>query len=287
MGNQIGLWFYELQTQNMKLGLRISRTLAQEKTPYQDLLVVDTLEYGRLLALDGAIQLTVSDEFIYHEMIAHVPLMAHEDPKSVLVVGGGDGGTVREIVKHLSVEHVDLVEIDERVLDVCRRFFPEISRSLSDPRVRVAVGDGIEFVKKATSQYDVIIIDSSDPIGPGVGLFEKEFYQGVFDALKPEGLFVAQTESPFSNRDLIQRVYASAKSIFPKAALYLAPIPTYPSGLWSFTTGSKVYDPISPARSMPDDIVCRYYTPEIHKAAFALPRFVKELIGEYAGAGNA
>ncbi|HHY46622.1 MAG TPA: polyamine aminopropyltransferase [Firmicutes bacterium] len=276
------LWFQEYQTKDLGLACRVVRTLAREKTQYQELLVVDTVQYGRLLALDGAIQLTTADEFVYHEMIAHVPMVTHKCPRKVLVIGGGDGGTVREVLKHPAVERVDLVEIDDRVLDICRRFFPETSSSLSDPRVRVTVGDGVEYVKKVHGEYDVAIVDSSDPVGPGVGLFAGEFYRDLFACLADDGLVCAQTESPFLNGDLIRSVYRSISETFPLAALYLAPIPTYPSGLWSFTIGSKIYNPLEP-EGRASGLETRYYTPEIHRAAFVLPGFVQQLVSKGRG----
>ncbi|MCL4424340.1 MAG: polyamine aminopropyltransferase [Firmicutes bacterium] len=272
------LWFTEKQTPNLGLALRLEKTLRREKTAYQDLAVVETFQYGRMLTLDGAVQTTEKDEFVYHEMITHVPLLAHPEPKRVLVVGGGDGGTIREILKHPSVEQAELAEIDERVIAAAREFLPTISQSLSDPRTRIVVGDGIEHVRKAQAQYDVIIVDSTDPVGPAVGLFAPEFYQLVHRALKEDGLFVAQTESPFLNADLIRGVFAGISAVFPRTRLYLAAVPTYPSGLWSFTVGSKVHDPAVPGRNMPAGFTSRYYTPELHRSAFVLPRFVAELL---------
>lgn len=272
------VWFTELQTRNTAYKVRVIRTLHYEKSRFQEILVIDTYEYGRLLALDGAIQTTVADEFIYHEMIAHVPLFTHPDAKRVLVVGGGDGGTVREVLKHPSVERVVLCEIDERVIEVSKRYLPEISARLDDPKVTIVCEDGIEYVGGRENEFDVIIIDSSDPIGPAVGLFSSEFYASVHRALKPDGLFVAQTESPFFNRDFIRKVFSSVKDIFPIARLYVAPVPTYPGGFWSFTLGSKTYDPIAVEDESIGDFHGRYYTKDVHKAAFMLPQHVLELI---------
>ncbi|HHV63238.1 MAG TPA: polyamine aminopropyltransferase [Firmicutes bacterium] len=275
------LWFTENQTNDLKLSCRITRTLHREKTEFQDLAVVDTVEYGRMLVLDGAIQTTVKDEFVYHEMIAHVPMLAHPAPEKVLVIGGGDGGTVREILKHPGVREVTLVEIDRRVIEVSRDLLPETSCGLGDPRVNIRIEDGIKYVKETRRAYDVIIVDSSDPIGPAVGLFSYDFYKAVFEALADDGMFVAQTESPFLNQNLIRQVYADISKAFPVAKLYLAPVPTYPGGLWSFTAGSKVYDPAEPrdvGEKRPEDLETRYYTREVHRAAFVLPPFVAELL---------
>ncbi|NHM25871.1 MULTISPECIES: polyamine aminopropyltransferase [Desulfofundulus] len=271
-------WFTELQTDHMKLSCRVKKVLCEEKTPFQHLAVYDTVQFGRMLALDDVIQTTVKDEFVYHEMIAHVGLNTHPNPRRVLVIGGGDGGSIREILKHSSVEQATLVEIDERVIAAAREYLPEISCALDDPRVRVIVDDGIKHVKENRNTYDMIIVDSTDPVGPAEGLFGKAFYQDVHDALTEDGLFVAQTESPFFNQDIISRVFRDIRSIFPITRLFLACVPTYPGGLWSFTMGSKKYDPRQVNVLELPDLKTKYYSPAIHRAAFELPPFVAELV---------
>lgn len=238
--------------------------------------VVETLQYGNMLVLDGCVMTTDKDEFVYHEMLAHVPLHTHPNPKKVLVVGGGDGGIIREVIKHPSVERAVLAEIDGRVIEVSKTYFPHIASALSDPRVDVQVTDGIVHVEQHPGEYDVILVDSTDPIGPAVGLFSKAFYQSVHRALKPDGIFAAQTESPFANKELITRIQQDVREIFPRTHLYLASIPTYPTGLWSFTIGSKQHDPLAVTESRVEDT--RYYTAAVHQAAFALPKFVQELV---------
>ncbi|MDN5277499.1 MAG: spermidine synthase [Clostridiales bacterium] len=272
------LWYTEKQTPNVGITCKTISTLVVEKTNYQELAIIDTVEYGRMLVLDGMVQTTVKDEFVYHEMITHIPLFTHPNPKTVAVIGGGDGGTVREALKHPSVEKVYLVEIDERVVENSKRYLPEISCGLSDPRCEVLFQDGIEFIAQHENSFDVVLVDSTEPIGPATGLFSKDFYSSIYRALKEDGLFVAQTESPFFNAELIRSVYASIKQIFPVTRLYLASIPTYPSGLWSFTLGSKRYDPLEVDEENILDIDTKYYSPEIHKSAFKLPRFVKNLL---------
>jgi spermidine synthase len=231
-----------------------------------------------MLLLDGAIQTTVQDEFVYHEMISHVPLFTHPNPRKVAVIGGGDGGTIREILKHKSVDKAYLIEIDQRVVEVSRRFLPEISIALGDERAKVCIEDGIEFVKNRKNEFDVIMVDSTDPVGPAVGLFAKDFYRSIHDALGEDGIFVAQTESPFFNKELISSVFRDIKSVFPIAKLYLCFVPTYPGGLWSFTIGSKRHDPMDVQEIITDGMGCKYYSREVHKAAFVLPPFVKELL---------
>lgn len=275
------LWFIEEQTAAVMLSLRVKRTLHEEKTPYQDLMVLDTEAFGRTLVLDGAIQTTYGDEFAYHEMISHVPLFVHPAPRRVAVIGGGDGGAIREILKHSTVEMATLVEIDGRVIDNSREYLPEIAGSLDDPRVELRVEDGIEHVRQRKNFYDVIIVDSTDPVGAAVGLFQRPFYEDIAESLTAEGVMVAQTESPFFNQDLIRQAHAGISAAFPIAKLYLACVPTYPGGLWSFTLGSKKHQPTGiPAGRIQERGVqqTRYYSPALHEAAFVLPRFVEDLI---------
>jgi spermidine synthase len=271
------LWFTEKQTPELGITCKVKDVLHTEKSQYQQIAVLDTYQFGRLLALDGIIQTTICDEFVYHEMIAHVPLFTHPNPKRVLVIGGGDGGAIREVLKHKSVEAAYLAEIDGRVVEVSKQYLPEISCALDDPRCHVEIGDGIKFVQEHKGEFDVIIVDSTDPIGPAVGLFHQEFYRSLYDALSDDGLFVAQTESPFYNAGLIRDIYRSISEVFPITRLYLAHVPTYPGGMWSFTIGSKGYDPIDVQIDI-KGMNMRYYTPEVHKAAFVLPEFVKDII---------
>lgn len=268
-------WFTERQTEDLGLSLRIRESLLVEQTPFQRLAVLDTYLYGRMLVLDGAVQTTEEDEFIYHEMITHIPLITHPHPREVLVIGGGDGGTIREILRHPDVKRSRLVEIDDRVVAAARRFFPRLSQALDDPRAEVMIADGAEHVRTVRGAYDVIIIDSTDPVGPAVKLFESDFYRAVHDALTPEGLFVAQSKSPYLDRELIRTVLRSVRSLFPVALLYTAAIPTYPSGLWSFVLGSKRYHPLTFDESRAEKLETRYYSPEIHRAAFVLPREIR------------
>lgn len=268
------LWYTERQTDNMKISFRIRETLVREKTEFQDLAVVDTLEFGRMLILDNCVMTTVKDEFVYHEMIVHVPLLAHPNPRRVLIIGGGDGGTVREVVKHPEVEKVTMVEIDRRVVENAKKFLPELACELDNPRAEVLFEDGIEYIKNHKDEFDVIILDTTDPIGPAVGLFTAEFYGHCHAALKDGGLVVAQTESPFVLPELIVKVQDNMAQSFPIVQMYLANIPTYPAGLWSFSIGSKGTDPQTPR---PLNFDTRYYTTDVHKAAFTLPRFAAEL----------
>jgi spermidine synthase len=271
------LWYTEKQTKNHGITTKIKRTLHSEVTPFQTLDVMETHQFGNLLVLDGMVMTTDKDEFVYHEMISHVALHTHPNPKQVLIVGGGDGGVVREVLKHPSVERVVLAEIDGRVIEASKEYFPAIAAGLSDPRVDVQVVDGIRHIEENPNTYDVVLIDSTEPVGPAVGLFQKPFYQKVAEALKPDGIMVAQTESPWFNRDLIRQVFADISSTFPITRLYTASIPTYPSGLWSFTLGSKQYDPLEVAEADIKQLDTKYYHPQMHRSLFQLPVFVREL----------
>lgn len=273
------LWFSENQTKNLGLSVRVKETLYMGKSDFQEIAVVDTFEFGRMLVLDGVFQTSIFDEFIYHEMIAHVPMFVHPHPQSVLIVGGGDGGAARETLRHPGVEMVEMVEIDGAVVDVCKRYLPEISTVLisGHDKFRLKIGDGIEHMAQAKDKYDVIIVDCSDPIGPGEGLFTGKFYEDCFKALKADGLFVQQTESPFYHQPLIKRLRRDMEALFPITRTYLAPIPLYPGGTHSFTIGSKKYDPLAVDTAGLPDLATRYWNREVQRSCFALPNFLRDM----------
>lgn len=272
------LWYTEFQTPNVGITCKTKKTYHTEKTEFQDLALIETEQFGRMLVLDGTVQTTIEDEFVYHEMITHIPLFTHKNPKKVLVIGGGDGGAIREIIKHPSVEKTVLCEIDGRVIEISKQYLPEISCALSDKRVEVLVADGIKYVQDNKNEFDVILVDSTDPVGPAVGLFAVDFYKAIYDSLKEDGIFVAQTESPFFHKELIKNVYKDISSLFPITKLYTCAIPTYPSGFWSFTMGSKKYDPLETDTSKIPELDTKYYYRELHKAVFALPKFAADLV---------
>ncbi|MNN06876.1 Spermidine synthase [compost metagenome] len=272
------LWFTEKQTPVFGITAKIRETLVAEKTDFQDLSMLDTEEFGRMLVLDGMVMTTVKDEFVYHEMVAHPALFTHPNPKHVLVVGGGDGGVIREVVKHPGVEKAVLVDIDGKVIEYSKKYLPEIAGELDNPRVEVQVNDGYMHIIQSKNKYDVIMVDSTEPVGPAAPLFERGFYQGIYEALKDDGIFVAQTDNPWFKADLIQKVNKDVKEIFPIVRVYGANIPTYPSGLWTFTMGSKTYDPLEVDETKIPEINTKYYTPRLHKAAFVLPKFVEDLV---------
>ena len=271
------LWITEQQTEDLRISFRVKKTLHEETTGFQELALVDTYAYGRMLFLDNCVMTTIRDEFVYHEMINLVALNTHPHPENVLIIGGGDGGSAREAIKHPGVKKVTLVDIDGRVIENSRQYLPEIAVALQDPDVQVIIDDGIKHVRANKNKYDIILVDSTDPVGPAVGLFAPQFYQDVFAALKEDGIMVAQTESPFLGQDLIKRVHNDLKPIFPIVKLYLAAIPTYPTGLWSFTLASKRHDPTKVNPEDIHDTRTRYYNKDIHFTSFVLPNFVAEI----------
>ncbi|MFC7062292.1 spermidine synthase [Halobacillus seohaensis] len=271
-------WFTEKQTENFGITAKVKRSLHKERTDFQDLEMLETEEWGNMLVLDDMVMTTEKDEFVYHEMLAHVPLFTHPSPKKVLVVGGGDGGVIREVLKHESVEKAVLVEIDGKVIEYSKQYLPAISGALEDPRVDVQVDDGFMHIAKSKREYDVIMVDSTEPVGPAVSLFSKGFYEGIAKALKEDGILVAQTDNPWFKSELVRQVHADVKETFPITKVYTANIPTYPSGLWTFTMGSKIYHPQRIPVERFTNIKTKYYTSELHNACFALPKFVKEII---------
>jgi spermidine synthase len=226
---------------------------------------------------------TEKDEFIYHDMIVHVPMATNPKIKNVLVIGAGDGGTVRELTRYTSIENIDMVEIDKLVVDVCREYLPQTACKLDDPRVQLYFEDGLKFVRTKENTYDLIIVDSTDPFGPGEGLFTKEFYGNCYKALKEDGILVNQHESPYYDEyaKSMQRAHKRIKEFFPVCRVYQAHIPTYPSGHWLFGFASKKYDPLTDVDGQAWNrlgLKTKYYNIDIHKGSFALPNYVKELL---------
>lgn len=275
----MGTWFTEKYADHSGLTMEVRDVLYQGESKYQKLAILDTYAFGRVFILDGAVMLTERDEFLYHEMLSHVPLFTHPDPKRVLIVGGGDGGTAREVLKHEGVEEIILVEIDEEVLKVCRAFLPSISESLSDPRVTVLCEDGVNYLKEAPAgRFDVVLVDSTDPVGPAVALFSPEFFADSGRVLGEKGVFSCQSGSPFFNLAHMAQIHGHAASVFPQARFYLSPVMAYPGGTWSFLMGAKGSVPLPHCRrNLP--FPTSYYTPQVHLASFALPRFLEEAIG--------
>jgi len=272
------IWFTEKQTDHYGITMKLKEMYVREQTDFQDLALVETEEWGTMLLLDGMVMTTDRDEFVYHEMVAHPALFTHPNPEHVLVVGGGDGGVIREVLKHPEVKRAVLVDIDGKVIEYSKKYLPQIASGLDDPRVEVIVNDGFKHIHDHKNTYDVIMVDSTEPVGPAVQLFTRGFYQGIYDALKEDGMFVAQTDNPWFKADLIRNVNRDVRAVFPIVRTYWANVPTYPSGMWTFTLGSKKYDPLDLDETQIPEIDTKYYSPRLHKAAFALPKFVEELV---------
>ena len=277
------LWYTEEHTKNVRFSIKVDKQLISVKSDFQRIDIFESQEFGRFLTLDGFMMLTEKDEFIYHEMITHVPMAVNPKAKKILVIGAGDGGTVRELVKYEHIKRIDMVEIDKMVVDVCREYLPKTANKLDDERVHIYYEDGLKFVRSKTNEYDIVIVDSTDPFGPGEDLFTREFYGNCFNALKEDGILVNQHESPYYEADAkaTARANKQLRAVFPFATVYQLHIPTYPSGHWLFGFASKKYNPV---KDLKDDewnqfgIETRYYNTELHKGAFALPNYVKDLI---------
>jgi spermidine synthase len=277
----LDLWFTEYQKEGFGITVKVKETLFHEISEFQTIDIIDTEGFGRMLLLDGLVMTSEKDEFFYHEMISHIPMLSHPDPKEVLVIGGGDGGTIREVLKHRSVERVVLCEIDSFVIDACRRFLPSIAGMLDDPRVDIQVRDGIKYIAEQKGQFDIILVDSTDPMGPGEGLFTEEFYKNVNTALKPGGIMAAQSESPVANKREMSLMYPLLRKAFPIVNTFVGPIPTYPGGYWSWAFCSNNVKPLEyfdEARAKEIAQSCKLYNPAIQRSAFALPNFVREIV---------
>lgn len=255
--------------------------LFEGQSEFQNVKVANTKGFGKMLLNDDLVMVTEKDEFIYHDMISHVPLFVHPSPKKVLVIGGGDGGTAREVIRHASVEMCTMVEIDKMVVDACKEFIPQTSNKLDDPRVNLLIEDGVKFVKETDEKFDVILIDSTDPIGPAQPLFGEEFYQDVYNCLSEDGILVSQGESPFYETTMQKKLLSLVKP-FAIAQFYNFHNMTYPGGLWSFLFASKKYHPVKDfdaSKVEASGLEFEYYNAETHTSAFALPQFMKKSLG--------
>lgn len=282
------LWFTEWHTPNAKFSIKVDRQIYTGRSEFQRIDIFESKEFGRFLTLDGYMMLTEKDEFIYHEMIVHVPMCVKPDAKNILVIGGGDGGTVRELLRYDVVDSVDLVEIDEMVVEACREHLPQTAGSLGDPRVSIHYEDGLKFIRHCEDQYDLVIVDSTDPFGPGEGLFTKEFYGNCYKALRSDGIMVNQHESPFYKEDAyaMQRAHKRIVESFPISRVYQLHIPTYPSGHWLFGFASKKRHPVQGVDWEAWNalgIRTRYYNTHLHAGAFSLPNYVEELLRDVEG----
>ena len=269
------LWISEYSTDNLKLSMRVKDVIHTEKTPYQELLIADTYEYGRTLMLDGAYQLTERDEFTYSEMMSHVPICAHPDPKNVMIIGGGDGAIMREVLKHSCVKKCTLVDIDERVIESSKKYLPFAGCAFEDSRSDVKCMDAMKYIRETDERYDVVIIDSTDPVDFAAGLFQSKFYDDVKRVMTDSAMLAELTESPFTDSDLMVQAIREMRKVFPCVKMYWGVVPTYPSGMWTYGLASMRESSFEPLRNVEPT---RYYTNEIHRASFILPPFLEELI---------
>lgn len=277
------LWYTEQHTDTVRFSIKVERQLMSVRSPFQRIDIFESEEFGRFLTLDGLMMVTQKDEFIYHEMIVHVPLAVNPDIRDVLVIGAGDGGTVRELARYATVGRIDMVEIDKMVVDACREYLPQTACSLDDPRVTIRYEDGLRFVRTREDAYDLIIVDSTDPFGPGEGLFTREFYGNCFKALRGDGILVNQHESPYYGTYVrsMKRAHRRIRECFPVCRVYQAHIPTYPSGHWLFGFASRRFDPLADLdakRWNALGLATRYYNADLHLGAFMLPTYVRELL---------
>lgn len=278
------LWYKDNHTDNVHFYMKVEKQLYSEESYYQKIEILETVDYGKILVLDGELFTTEKDEFVYHEMVVHVPMGVHPDIKNVLVIGGGDGGTARELTKYPTIEKIDVVEVDKMLVEAARKYLPELSSKLDDPRVTVYFDEGIRFVRMVRNKYDLIIVDCDDPYGPAEGLFTREFYGVCWNALKDDGILINQHESPYYDQHAksVQMAHRNIKSAFDCSMVYQCHIPSYPSGHWLFGFASKKYHPIDDMNSKRWNelgIKTKYYNTDLHKGAFYLPTYVKQLLG--------
>jgi len=281
------LWFTEYHKKGAGLTMKVRRTLWSRRSPYQEIDVLETENFGRMLVIDGLVMCTERDEFIYHEMMAHPALFLHRAPRDVLVIGGGDGGTVREVAKHGGVERIVLCEIDRMVLEAAKRFLPGLSNTLfSDKRVGIVEKDAVQYLQDKESAFDVVLVDSSDPVGPAKRLFQKEFFEMLKKTLRDDGIIVFQSESPFYDLDIIKNVNQYLKDVgFLNVNFYWAPVPTYPGGTWSWAMASNTYHPLQDfdegavnQQAVNQQMELRYYNSRVHLGAFCLPGFFQSAL---------
>jgi spermidine synthase len=277
------LWYTEEHSDNVRFSFKTKEYLYYKQSDFQRIDIFDTYAFGRVFTLDGIVMTTEKDEFIYHDMIVHIPMATNPNIENVLVIGGGDGGTVRELTRYKNIKKIDMVEIDEEVVKAAIEYLPFTSSKLDDPRVSLYFEDGIKFVQNKEKKYDLIIVDSTDPIGPGEGLFTMDFYQNCYDLLSETGILVNQSESPYypNNARELVRATQKIKKLFPITEVYQYNTPTYGSGHWLFGFASKKYHPVNDfdaSKWEALNIETKYYNTDMHKAVFYLPTYVRKMI---------
>lgn len=277
------LRYSELHNGDSGLTFRIERVLEATQSEFQRIDVLESKQFGKMLALYGSLMVADNDHNAYNEMISHVPLFTHPNPKRILIIGGGDCGALTETLKHPGVELCTMCEIDKQVVETSKRHFPHLTAGLNDPRAEVLYRDGKEYIKESGEKFDIALLDLSDPIGPAADLFQKPFHRDMFERLSDDGIMVAQSESPFYNGDAIKAMWHNLRDIFPIVKLYTCFMPIYPSSYWSFIFCSKKYDPVKDldqSRWDHSPLATRYYNPETHRASFGLPQWVKKMLDQ-------
>lgn len=277
--NHTNFWVTEIHKKTTATSFKIKKTIFTGKSKFQQVDVIKTEDHGLMLLNDGIIMLCERDEFAYHEMIAHVPLFVHPNPQNVLIIGGGDGGTSREVLRHNTIKRVVMVEIDRMVIDACKKHMPSLSCALQDPRLDLIIDDGVRYVADTDETFDLVIVDSTDPIGPAEPLFNETFYKNTSKILSPGGILITQAESPFYDLDIQKVMLKNQRPFFEKLHMYLFSNLTYPGGLWSFGFASNKLCPIKnfdPERVKNSPISFKYYNHKIHSAAFSLPTFITD-----------
>ena len=279
----MNLWVEERHGEDFATRFRCHKVLFSGHSPYQHIDIVETKEHGRILLNDGIVMISDRDEAVYHEMLVHVPLFTHPSPRRVLIIGGGDGGTAREVLRHKNISNCANVEIDELVVTACQKYFPKLACSFKDPRVSLKIQDGVQYVKNTRETYDIVLVDSTDPFGPAKPLFNQEFYTHVSRILAPDGILVAQAESPMfaTERHIQKTIVTSLKSVFPLVKLYNYSVVMYPGGLWSFAFASKKYHPVKDIKIEKINQAnwdLYYYNSAIHRAGFTQPEFMNKML---------
>lgn len=275
------LWYHEHEPgYGYGVSYKITKALHHEVSDFQEIQILETEGFGRMLVLDKCVQVTERDEFLYHEMLVHPAMCIHPNPKKVLIIGGGDGGTAREVLRHPDVQ-VDMCEIDGAVIEACKKYLPTMACAYDNPRLNLHVADGVAFMKDNSDTFDLIIIDSTDPVGLAEGLVTSDFYQTCYEALHEDGAIVLQSESPLVHQQTIQKIHTNLKAVFPQTHLYTSPVVFYPTGFWSFTFASKTLHPTENfvrrrAQQLAEET--SFYNPGIHYGAFAQPNFVKKIL---------
>jgi len=275
------VWYSELHNGLSGFTVKVERIIESTESEIQRIDVLDTKDFGKMLALYGSLMICDNDNNSYNEMLAHVPLFVHPTPKKVLIIGGGDCGTLTEVMKHPEVKSCLMCEIDKMVVETVKKHFPYLAKGLDDPRSKIVYRDGKILISDSKDRFDVILLDLSDPVGPAADLFQKAFHQQVFECLNDDGIMVAQSESPFYNKETVSAIFRNLREIFPVVKMYTCYMPIYPSGIWSFAFCSKKYDPLNnfdEKRYEHLNLTTRYYNAETHRGAFMLPEFIKKLL---------